>query len=1800
MAIYLDLLSRFHHPSAEQASGEAKRFWDTAGRGAGEGFSRALGEGMASNNAEVRKAIEEYTALYRKLEDASSRVRSEQSKWDDMQSRSSVRISSARQEMERLNNAKRDEANLLAVTTAGYGKVEAAMRRAQDAARGPGIGGFLGGAAEGVGLSNALTGVAGKLTGIVAIGTMMGQTLHEGFDIGIEKAEEFGEKIFEVGQEWDEMAKKISFQSGLSGGGLNQITSAVGELARTTPVALGTIGSAAADVSRDLHLTGDEFKTVTQQIVEFDEKSGQPAVNMRQLGQVVRQFGVDAKDVPALLDQLYSGGLKTGVGMDEMLQALVKGGPAMSEFFGRDIGKAAGFLTQLDQAGVDLSTIAPTLSGMLKDLSNPKSPDYGKNPAQFLEDTVDRIKALKDSGDITDAQTLTNQVFGASPRGGGPSVWEMIQNGTIDLAGASASFHENTQSILANAQAAQTAGDKWQLFKNNLDEAMRPLGSELFSAVETGLDKMVAWVQSHGPQIIGFFGAVGEASVKMAQMVAPEVALTMKLISGIGESFDGVLKGIGTTIADFASVGTHLPGFLGQWARDIKGFGEGMITAATNGDKFFTGIDHMATSVQGFASDGAPKMIDEISQFTQRAQDATKFTDALGDSVDKLKASGSDITLDVKDNTPEVKDKFDKLHIHMEQVGNDPTHLKLVADTPEAQRMLDAWRAQNEGLPVDIPIRPVITSDPAQFGAMLQQWALAAQEGHPISLLPPVLQLPGQASPPAPGVPAPSGGSGSDTSAAPPEWRNSPHTFLPSHAHGGAIHGHGTKGYDSVHILAAPGEHMWTDHEVDMTGGHRGQYKLRAMARAGHFRHLAGGGPIMGPGIGGGPVNWMYFDQTGKTGSFGGDPNLTPASTLHGPYLLGVGVLGKTDTGQWIGPWGLFPKGWEPDPRMDPAAMAAKPGSDRGMRVKTPIGQDLGITGGGWWSSWDDVFKDNNPDDFPGGAFHFSGGGGIGDGAGDGASAQMPWLNPNYLRNAPFALPSGTNYQTPLSVSQEQAFTDWLRNSGAPFDPVAGTTDYDMRGYWLATGGAGWQPGQHFPDTYKTPYHQSFSQESMYATPDNPFAWRDDDTLIDTRTGDVIYPQSFAGGGGIGGGPGDGGVSDPLSRLYAAAQSLNGGPYLWGTTDCSGAVSMLVDAAVGGGGRMSTATAASWLAERGFLPGIGGPGTLTIGWYNGGPGGGHMAATLPDGTPFESGGQHGGMMLGGAAAGASASEFTDHMYLPLAGFYPDGPGGSGGGYSPYSSGSGYSASGGTAGGGYNYTPASGAYGGGLPPGATPGTGPSGVPGYYMPDDKKVNAANERITQLNERIKELEEQKDEFTAKTKQSERDKVDDELRDKKAELAKAEDDLQKAEQGDFHAGVRAPREPRSSYGGRGGRGGGMGQIGAPLPPAFGLGKGLPGLAEYLVDFLGDLAFAPLEGLLGAVSSTFGATGPGGTSGLIGIASTLTGGFGGLLGGGGGYGGRGAGGGYGGAGGGGGLLGALGGMGGLGASGMGPTPLGGGMGPALPGTAGGRAPGLGAAPGMGAPGMPGGFGAPATVGGLTREGLPLGAGGTGMPGTANLGVPSLSPTGVGQQPTGTGSGFGISGGILGMLESLPLTALSMGGGAGAMGADVAAPGSGAAVSAAMQVAGQFAQIAMQEINRGITYGGEVAGTLVQGLGETFSLDPSQQPGWLMKIAAGLAGAHPIMSDTAGQLVPGQGQGQGQGQPGQGQGQGQLQGQGSGPLQGGQQGTTTNNQSGDTVHGTQINGDVHITNNTPASTDQMDLRGMSYAAGQMP
>lgn len=134
-----------------------------------------------------------------------------------------------------------------------------------------------------------------------------------------------------------------------------------------------------------------------------------------------------------------------------------------------------------------------------------------------------------------------------------------------------------------------------------------------------------------------------------------------------------------------------------------------------------------------------------------------------------------------------------------------------------------------------------------------------------------------------------------------------------------------------------------------------------------------------------------------------------------------------------------------------------------------------------------------------------------------------------------------------------------------------------------------------------------------------------------------------------------GGLIKSAAEIKRSIAFMHGTPYLIGgwtpaATDCSGAVSGTTNVAVGlpfFDSRTSTVSEGPWLDAKGALPGRGGPGDITIGWWDrGGGANGHTAMVLQDGTFVESGGNTGGGFTIGKTAGPlDGRGFTDWRHF---------------------------------------------------------------------------------------------------------------------------------------------------------------------------------------------------------------------------------------------------------------------------------------------------------------------------------------------------------------------------------------------------------------------------------------------------------------------------------------------------------------------------------------------------------------------------
>ena len=113
-------------------------------------------------------------------------------------------------------------------------------------------------------------------------------------------------------------------------------------------------------------------------------------------------------------------------------------------------------------------------------------------------------------------------------------------------------------------------------------------------------------------------------------------------------------------------------------------------------------------------------------------------------------------------------------------------------------------------------------------------------------------------------------------------------------------------------------------------------------------------------------------------------------------------------------------------------------------------------------------------------------------------------------RNMAYADPNWRQQMTKLNPEQEQAFLNWVHANKVPFNPHDKFPDYDMRGYYLSlqnpnapkTSVNAVDKQLHYPDQFKTPYHESFSNESQWAREGAP-SWQGE-KLVNPK-GEIVY-----------------------------------------------------------------------------------------------------------------------------------------------------------------------------------------------------------------------------------------------------------------------------------------------------------------------------------------------------------------------------------------------------------------------------------------------------------------------------------------------------------------------------------------------------------------------------------------------------------------------------------------------------------------------------------------------------------------------
>ncbi|WP_070744555.1 phage tail tape measure protein, partial [Corynebacterium sp. HMSC074C01] len=284
------------------------------------------------------------------------------------------------------------------------------------------------------------------------------------------------------------------------------------------------IGSTAADLNTRLGLTGKPLEDMTRSMMQLQELGVDADINS--LSQALNGFGVEAEDMPGMLDKMFQVSQATGLSVSELANSAVKAGPSLRGF-GFDMADSAALVGQMDKAGLDADKTLQSMQRALAEFSS-----EGRDAPEALKETIGSIEELINAGDEAAAIDMASNIFGT--RGAAQFV-DAVKTGTLSVDDFMAATGATSDTINGVAEETADFAEKWDQFKLNALAALEPVASKIFDsiapAMQLVIDKVMPLAASFAEQlgpvledVVGKLTTLGEWILKNKDYLVPLLA----------------------------------------------------------------------------------------------------------------------------------------------------------------------------------------------------------------------------------------------------------------------------------------------------------------------------------------------------------------------------------------------------------------------------------------------------------------------------------------------------------------------------------------------------------------------------------------------------------------------------------------------------------------------------------------------------------------------------------------------------------------------------------------------------------------------------------------------------------------------------------------------------------------------------------------------------------------------------------------------------------------------------------------------------------------------------------------------------------------------------------------------------------------------------------------------------------------------------------------------------------------------------------------------------------------------------
>ena len=290
-----------------------------------------------------------------------------------------------------------------------------------------------------------------------------------------------GKAAYDIGAQFDDAYDTIRAGTGASGDAFDELQGSMRKVAGESIGVgsdMGAIGSTLADLNTRLGLTGEPLEEMTAQFMQLQNLGVDADIN--EVSKAMSGFGIEAKDMPGALDELFQVSQATGLTISELSQSAVKAGPVLRGF-GFSMADSAALVGQMDKAGLDADK---TLQSMQRALAEFAS--EGRDAPEALKETIGSIEELISAGDDAAAIDMASGIFGT--RGAAQFV-DAVKTGTLSVDDFMDATGATSDTIGGLAEETADFSERWDQFKNQAMLALEPIATKIFESLVPALDR---------------------------------------------------------------------------------------------------------------------------------------------------------------------------------------------------------------------------------------------------------------------------------------------------------------------------------------------------------------------------------------------------------------------------------------------------------------------------------------------------------------------------------------------------------------------------------------------------------------------------------------------------------------------------------------------------------------------------------------------------------------------------------------------------------------------------------------------------------------------------------------------------------------------------------------------------------------------------------------------------------------------------------------------------------------------------------------------------------------------------------------------------------------------------------------------------------------------------------------------------------------------------------------------------------------------------------------------------------------